>query len=179
MIEPCHIISEKARKHISKTSKQAPRSELAQQKTALQQLSNTVRALQLSLKFGEKIWSRQGMEIAALKSKLAAETGLSEKIKRTQANQAEKLAAFESLLAQEQHKSAQQAREIEELRRKQELLVANLNTKGEALLQLDTQHGSLDNKCTGLREDVDKLDMRSHRQENDLHHVSCCLEGEF
>ena len=83
MTESCHIISEKAQKKVSNTSKQALRSELGQQKTASQQLSNTVRALQLSLRLGEKIWSRQGMEIASLKSKLAAETGLSEKIKRT------------------------------------------------------------------------------------------------
>ena len=79
---------------------------------------------------------------------------------------------------QERAQIAQQDRKIQALERQMELLMANLNVKDLALTQLDTQHGTLDVKCTGLRVDVDKLDMRSYRQENDINHFANCVEGQ-
>ena len=100
--------------------------------------------------------------------------------------QTEKLEALEVEVAQEKEISeqqraqiAQQDSQIQGLKRQMELLMANLNVKDLALTQLDTQHGTLDVKCTGLRVDVDKLDMRSYRQENDINHVANCVEGQF
>ena len=104
-------------------------------------------------------------------------------LKRKHDIQTGKFEAFKAEVAQEKEKSeqqrAQQDRKIQGLERQMELLMASLNVKDLALSQLDTQHGTLDVTCTGLRVDVDKLDMRSHRQENDINHVANCVEGQF
>ena len=130
--------------------------------------------------------ANQANEIQVLKTELAKKDQSLDDLKRKHNIQTEKLEALEVEVAQEKEKSkqqraqiAQQDRKIQGLERQMELLMANLNVKDLALTQLDTQHGTLDVKYTGLREDVDKLDMRSHRQENDINHVANYVEGQF
>ena len=127
---------------------------------------------------------KQLKEIQALKTELAKKNQNLNDLKRKHDIQTEKLEALEVEVAQEKEKSeqqraqiAQQDRKIQGLERQMELLMANLNVKDLALTQLDTQHGTLDVKCTGLRVDVDNLDMRSHRQENDINHDANYVEG--
>ena len=149
-----------------------------------------IRALESSLSLEKEITKQlkfdqesQAKEIQALKTELAKNGQNLDDLKKKHDIQTEKLEALEVEVAQEKEKSeqqrAQQERKIQGLERQMELLMANLNVKDLALTQLDTQHGTLDGKCTGLRVDVDKLDMRSYRQENDINHVANCVEGQL
>ena len=153
-----------------------------------QKYSGEIRALESSLSQEKEITKQlkldqesQAKEIQALKTELAKKDQNLNDLKRKHDIQTEKLEALKVEVAQEKEKSEQQRaqleRKIQGLERQMELLMANLNVKDLALTQLDTQHGTLDVKCTGLRVDVDKLDMRSHRQENDINHVANCVEG--
>ena len=127
--------------------------------------------------------AKQANEIQVLKTELAKREQNLNDLKRKHDIQTEKLEELEVEVGLEKEKSkqerAQQDTEIQGLKRQMELLMANLNVKDLALTQLDTQHGTLDVTCTGLRVDVDKLDRRTHRQENDINHVANCVEGQF
>ena len=158
------------------------------EKKERQKYSGEIGALKRSLSREKEITKKlkldqvkQANETEALKAELASKDQSFNELKQKHEIQTGKFEAFKAEVAQEKEKSEQQraqmAQQFQELKRQMELLMANQNVKDLALNQLDTQHGSLDVKCTGLRVDVDKLDMRSHRQENDLHHVANCVEG--
>jgi len=111
--------------------------------------------------------------------------------------QREDILALRSAFEEEKGKAVQlrsnsevQSREIEFLKRQMELLFANSTVKDLAFSQLNTQHGALDETCTDIRTDVDRLDStsqslihevtalgrRSHRQENDVNQLANRME---
>lgn len=70
------------------------------------------------------------------------------------------------------------AEQISLLKRQTDSLSANSTVKDLAINQLNSQHGVLDDTCVVLRSDVNKLDARSHRQENDNNEVAIRVYGE-
>ena len=156
-----------------------------QEKKKRQKYSREIGVLKRSLsqekESTKKLKLDQVKQAAAFKVELASKDQSFNELKQKHEIQTGKFEAFKAEVAQEKEKSeqqrAQQDRKIQGLESRLELLLANQNVKDLALTQLDTQHGTLDVKCTSLRVDVDKLDMRSHRQENDINHVANCVEG--